>query len=181
MLAYIRFEAVPSEELVRRVGVLVERFRANGILIDQRPDGELARALYREHRGITFLQRFSSSEGEKAKMQVNALYRVLSFDREETLGAWCDLVRRGPRHVTFPKSADGVPFTESAPARHILTGACRIEAREGNGLTVHRFRSGSVENHWFMASVFAWRIAEHQRGRRVRVDEIRLVGERVTS
>ncbi len=176
VLAYIRFDAIPSEELVRHVGALAERFRADGILIDQRPEGELARAVYREHRGITFLQRFSSSEGEKAKVQVNALYRVLSFDREETLGAWCDLVRRGPQHVTFPQAVDGIPFAESVPARHILAGACRIEARDGNGLTVYRFRSGSVENHWFMASVFAWRIAEHMRGRRVRVDEIRLVG-----
>ena len=41
-----------------------------------------------------------------------------------------------------------------------------------------RETSGAVENHWFMASVFAWRIAEHLYGRRILAKDIGLVGKR---
>jgi hypothetical protein len=175
---YTWFDSTPGEELIERIHHLSRSVDITGILIDQRPEGVLARAVCQAFPSVGYLQRFSESEGERVKIQVNRAFRVLSFDREETLGEWCDLVRRGSKYVTFPGTVQGSAFQESELARHILAGAQRIEAQDTSGLTVYRFRSGAVENHWFMACVFAWRIAEHLYGRRVLAGDIGLVGER---
>jgi hypothetical protein len=134
---------------------------------------------------VSYLQQFTTTEAETTKELAGESFRVLSFDREETLSAWCDLVRWKPPRILFPSAVarsegSDVAFLESEVARHILAGAQRIETTDATGYTVYRFRSGSVENHYLMACVFAWRIAEHVRGRRVSPREIGLVGRRTT-
>lgn len=182
---YVMFEKVRGEDLIERLKAIDERCRFAGLLIDQRPEGSLARAVCRAFPGVSYLQQFSSAEGVSAKVLAGESFPVLTFDREDTLSEWCDLVRHKPPRISFPWAVarqDGayVAFLESDVACHILAGAQRIETTDTAGYTVHRFRSGSVENHYFMACVFAWRIAEHVRRRYVSPREIGLVGRRVT-
>ncbi len=177
-IGYVEFDALIGEALLERVRDIARRYDVVGILIDQRPEGALARSVCREYPGISYLQRFSASEGEMLKFQVNAEYRVLSFDREDTLGEWCDLVKRGTAEIALPATVDGRTFAQSDVARHILAGAQRMESTDSVGQTVYRFRSGAVENHYFMACAFAWRIAEHLYSRRVDARDVGLLGER---
>lgn len=176
-LRYVWFDAMPGEALPERVAQLVRAFDPGGILIDQRPEGALARTICRAHPGIAYLQRFATADAETITSQAEREYRVLSFDREETLAEWCDVVKRGPVHVLLPGIIGSEAFADSAPARHILAGAQRIEVSDRAGQTVYRFRSGALENHYFMAAVFAWRIAEHLHGRRFEAGDVGLIGE----
>ena len=177
-LAYVYFERTSGEALVDRLRTLASRFSFAGILIDQRPEGAIARAVCRAFPSIAFLQQFGPTEAEKVKPLAGEAFHVLAFEREETLGAWCDLVRRMPPGILFPRAVENTDFLASDVVRHILAGAQRVEAADATGGTVLRFRSGAVENHWFMACVFAWRIMEHLCGRRIGPGDIGLVGER---
>jgi len=182
-ICYVNFERMRGEALVERLKTLDRTFHFAGLLIDQRPEGSLARAVCRAFPGVSYLQQFASAEREDTKPLAGESFRVLSFEREETLGAWCDLVRRKPPRLIFPRTVDQThesSFLESDVARHILTGAQRAESTDRTGHTVYRFRGGAVENHYFMASVFAWRIAGHMCGRQVSAEDIALVGQRVT-
>jgi len=186
-LTYVKFDAVRGDDLLDRVKSLDAAYRFAGLLIDQRPEGVLARAVCRALAGVAWLQQFSAADAAKAKELAGESFRVLAFEREETLAEWCDLVRRRPPRLVFPREAASsrtdptpVPFLESDVARHILAGSQRTEEADAAGYTVYRFRSGPVENHYFMASVFAWRIAEHLCTRRVSPAELTLLGRRAT-
>jgi hypothetical protein len=178
-IVYRVFDRVPGEALVERLAALNARHSLAGILIDQRPEGSLARAVCRQFPRIACLQQFGATERDRAKKLAGEVFRAMSFDREDTLGAWCDHVRMAPPRVRFPHTVNGVPFLESEPARQILTGAQRTETFH-NGMTARRFRGGRAENHYFMACVFAWRICAHERGGRVPANGIRLVGSTAT-
>jgi len=174
-LVYRLFDRVPGEELVARLVMLASQHRIAGILVDERPEGSLARAVCRAFPRVAMMQQFTAADYARRKTLAGETFGVLSFDREDTLGAWCDHVRMSPPRVLFPRFVEGMPFVESAPGRHILTGAQRMEV-EQDGFTIHRFRGGGVDNHYFMACVFAWRMWAHSaRGWRERED-ISLVG-----
>ena len=179
-LYYVMFDSMPGERLVERLRSLAGTYTVAGVLIDQRPEGALARAVCRTFPGVAYLQQFTQDERVKSKLFGNETFRILAFDREDTLGEWCDLVRRGTTHVRFPQETGGSTFVDSEVARHILAGAQRTETIDGNGQTVSRFRGGAVENHYLMAAVFAWRITAHVHGRHVGPRDVGLIGKRAT-
>ena len=175
-LDFAAFGSCPGDRLLECVAAIDGETPLDGILIDQRPEGSLARAICRAYPGRAWLQTFRrSDEKEDEKALDGEIYDRLAMDRDELLEHFCDQVKAGL--VWFPETWDGERFASSAPGRQVLAGSQKEERKDGNGLTVLRFRAGAVQNHWFMASAFAFVIARRQSGRMLAVREVRVGGK----
>ena len=184
---YVRFAAITGENLLSYLQHVANYAYIAGVLIDERPEGSLARNVCGAFRDCSYLQEFGRIESNRSKAIADEHFRIMVFNREETLAEWCDLLLKEPRSVLFPEQipysgnkGDVVHFSDSIVARHILNGAQRTESRDTRGFTELRFRSGQLENHYLMAAVFAWRIARCLHGRSVLSDDINVIGDRST-
>jgi len=162
-LAFSFFDKVRGEDLLERLDALESEIRCmgragiTGLLIDQKPEGSLARAVCRRFPGRARLQEFKAVEKESEKDLEGERFDRMEFEREDTLEHFCDRVKAST--ILFPDRWQGVPFAQSEPGSHILTGSQKDESAGRLGLTVRKFRSGSVLNHYFMSSVFAMHVA----------------------
>lgn len=177
-LAYVDFASCRGEDLIERLRAMDRECRIDGLLIDQRPEGSLARAVVREFAGRAWLQQFRSGDQREDEKDLDEeRFPRIVVDREEGLSHFCDEVKNG--RVLFPATWGGLPFEKSAEAQHILTGAQREEKLDARtGFTMLRFRGGNVVNHWFMAAAFARLIARRQGGREGALQEFRSAPKR---
>lgn len=165
------FWRVRGEELIACLQGIAGRHGIDGILVDQRPEGSLARAVCRAFPGVAWLQSFRRvDQKEDEKELAGEVFPTMIFEREEALEHFCDEVKGG--RIWFPESWQETPFLKSEPCRHIITGSGKEEVRTAHDKTVLAFRGGSVANHWMMASVFATTIARRQMGREVAIHEV---------
>ena len=178
-LQFVHFESVKGEDLPGVLRGLHRTFDFQGILVDQKPEGSLARRICREFPDVAALQEFTDHRvGEDVKELDGETFRRISMPREDSIGSLCDQITGSG--VLFPAQWDGLPFVESEPGQHLLTGSQRVEKTDRNGLRGLKFRWGNVENHYLMACVFAAGMARRQL---VRVADVRSadVSERVLS
>lgn len=171
-IEFVRFERVRGEDLLDRLGVLDGQMLIDGFLVDQRPEGSLARAVCRRFPSRAYLQEFRADEGEKDKEFEGEVFNRLQMEREDIISHFFDRVTGGS--IWFPEKCEGLDFHQSTPGRHILKGAEKEEKTDRNGLTVRKFRSGNVENHYLMSSVFGMAIAQRMHGRSDAVNEVRV-------
>ena len=163
-LQFVHFASVRGEELPAALHALDRTFDFAGVLIDQKPEGSLARRVCREFPDRAALQEFTEGRtGEDVKDLDGETFQRIAMPREDSVGSLCDQIARGA--ALFPESWEGGPFAESLPGQHIMTGSQRVEQADRHGLTVLRFRSGAVENHYLMACVFAAGMARRQMAR----------------
>ena len=170
---FVHFDEVKGEDLVERLAHFHAQTRLAGLLIDQKPEGSLARAVCRRFPRIAFLQEFGAKEGRTEKVLDGERFRRLTMEREDAVSGLCDRVKACS--VLFPDRWDGTPFSDSVPGKHLLTGSQRVETTDRHGMEMLRFRSGSVENHYLMAMVFACHVASREIGREDGVHEVRVV------
>jgi len=181
-LLFSFFDKVRGEDLIPRLEALESQIRGMGragitaVLIDQKPEGSLARAVCRKFPGRAWLQEFKTSENETQKELEGETFDRLEFDRETTLEHFCDRVKA--LSIRFPVQWHSMPFAHSEPAQHILAGSQKEEARDRMGITIRKFRSGGVQNHWFMASVFSMHAASRAAGLELAIHTARAGGGR---
>ena len=169
--SFVHFEAVRGDDLVEKLKALDREMHFGGVLIDQKPEGSLARAVCRAFPTRSWMQEFRrKDEAQDEKELDGEKFRKLVFERDETAEHFCDQVKA--RKVWLPAIVDGMDFLQSSPGQHFLAGSQKEERRDSNGITHLRFRAGSVENHHFMAAVFAHRICRWMTARTIRVTEI---------
>jgi hypothetical protein len=177
-VAYVGFARMRGEDVLGWLAAQDAAYRFDAVVIDQKPEGSLAREVCRRYPGRAWMQEFRrGAEAEDAKTLEGEQFPKLSMERELVIENFCDRVKaaaEGKPGATFPETWDGVPYAQSAPARHIVTGSQREEKTDANGIPVLRFRSGRVENHWLMACVFAH--AASQRIGSRGISEIRVSG-----
>ncbi len=169
---FVHFSAMRGEELVTILQALDSEMQFEGILIDQKPEGSLARAVCRAFPGRAWLQEFRAKETEELKELGDERFDRLVFEREETIEHFFDRIKSG--HVWFPQQWEGAPFEKSAPGRHLLTGSQKEDKTDRHGIPVRKFRSGSVQNHYMMACVFADVVARRNVGLETAIHEVRI-------